>query len=39
VAPPLEAQLMEAPPQILILKSEPLQGGVLFGGLKTMNPR
>jgi cytochrome bd-type quinol oxidase subunit 1 len=39
VAPPLEAPLMEAPPQILILKSEPLQGGVLFGGLKTINPR
>jgi hypothetical protein len=39
VAPPLEAPLMEVPPQILILKSEPLQGGVLFGGLKTMNPR
>jgi hypothetical protein len=39
VAPPLEAPLMEAPPQILILKSEPQQGGVPFGGLKTMNPR
>jgi hypothetical protein len=38
VSPPLEAPLMEAPPQILILKSEPLQGGVMFGGLKTMNP-
>jgi hypothetical protein len=38
VAPPLEAPLMEAPPQILILKSESLQG-VLFGGLKTTNPR
>jgi hypothetical protein len=30
--------LMEAPPQILILKSESLQGGVLFRGLKTTNP-
>jgi hypothetical protein len=46
VAPPLEAPLMEAPPQVLILKSklrysirEPLQQGVLSGGLKNPNPR
>jgi hypothetical protein len=37
VAPPLEAPLMEAPPQIRILKSEPLQGGVLFRGLLTVD--
>jgi hypothetical protein len=45
VAPSLEAPLMEASPQILTLKSklrysirEPLQGGVLSGGLKNLNP-
>jgi hypothetical protein len=29
---------MEAPPQILNLKSEPLQGEVLFGGQKNHEP-
>jgi hypothetical protein len=34
VPPPLDAPLMEVPPQILDLKNKPLQGGVTFGGLK-----